>query len=197
VAAWQRVVIGGMILISVAVAVCGLFLLARYRAAAGPRGAVPERWPTDSRLARNPERPVLVVFVHPGCSCTRATLDELAEIADQVGGGCALAVVVADDVPHPASSEIAVRARAIPGVRVVIDRDRAEARRFGALTSGHAVLFGRDGRRLFSGGITDARGRTGDSIGRAQIVARLRGEPAVDATPVFGCELGKPAEDTP
>ena len=43
---------------------------------------------------------------------------------------------------------------AIPSVMVLSDVDGAEARRFGAETSGHTLLFDRDGRLLFSGGIT-------------------------------------------
>ncbi|HMG19670.1 MAG TPA: hypothetical protein VK607_00080 [Kofleriaceae bacterium] len=190
----RRFLIAGLISLWVALAVVGSLLLQRYEATPGRTAAAPARWPMASRLAAPRDRPVLVVFAHPECSCSRATLAELAEIASEAGAACDITVVVDDDVPDPSSSELVVRARAIPGVRIVIDRDHAEAARFGALTSGFTVLYRGDGRLAFAGGITDGRGQAGRSAGRAQITALLRGRHAAPATPVFGCELGQAPE---
>src|SRR5205085_9936459 len=75
----------------------------------------------------------------------------------------------------------------IPGVNVVADRDGAEAARFGTETSGHALLYGRDGQLLFRGGITAARGHAGENEGRSARVALLTGgTPDAEWTPVFG-----------
>src|SRR5262245_53376547 len=114
-----------------------MFLLERYSAAAGPRGAVPARWPEDSQLPRAPGRPVLVVFAHPECSCTRATLAVLAEIASELGRAVDVDVVIDDDIADPERSDIAVRARQIRGVRVVFARAQAENTRFGDITPGN------------------------------------------------------------
>jgi hypothetical protein len=47
------------------------------------------------------------------------------------------------------------------------------------------------GRRLFSGGITPARGHQGDSFGRRRILALLSGSTTDRAeSPAFGCALG-------
>ena len=56
-------------------------------------------------------------------------------------------------------------------------------------TSGHALLFDRDGRLLFRGGITPARGHEGDNFGASAIAARLAGRPARAEAPVFGCPI--------
>jgi glyoxylase-like metal-dependent hydrolase (beta-lactamase superfamily II) len=81
-------------------------------------------------------------------------------------------------------------AKSIPGVELVIDDDGIEARRFHALTSGQALLYGRDGRLLFSGGITGSRGHAGDNAGRSAIASLVnRGEAERDETFVFGCPL--------
>jgi glyoxylase-like metal-dependent hydrolase (beta-lactamase superfamily II) len=81
-------------------------------------------------------------------------------------------------------------AAAIPGVKVLTDFDGIEARRFGAETSGHTLLFDRDGRLLFSGGITESRGHTGDNLGERAIEALLNNQsPTRTATFVFGCGL--------
>jgi hypothetical protein len=82
-------------------------------------------------------------------------------------------------------------AAAIPGVKVLSDVDGVEARRFGAETSGHTLLFDRDGRLLFSGGITQSRGHAGDNAGERAIVSMVNSEPAARAdTLVYGCSLG-------
>lgn len=78
----------------------------------------------------------------------------------------------------------------IPGVNVVADDNGIEASRFNAVTSGQTALYDADGHLLFSGGITGARGHSGDNAGRSAIVSLLN---TVDAerteTAVFGCPL--------
>ncbi|HKS16351.1 MAG TPA: hypothetical protein VJU16_03510, partial [Planctomycetota bacterium] len=65
-----------------------------------------------------------------------------------------------------------------------------EARRFGIETSGHVLLFSPGGARLFSGGITSARGHSGDNAGLDLALERLRNPSLPTAsTSVFGCLL--------
>jgi hypothetical protein len=81
-------------------------------------------------------------------------------------------------------------AAAIPGVRVMSDEDGAEARLFGALVSGSTLLYAPDGRRLFSGGVTPARGHAGDNAGLDALASFLtRDGSGIPHTPVFGCLL--------
>ena len=81
-------------------------------------------------------------------------------------------------------------AEAIPGVKVVFDPDGVEAGRFGAETSGHTLLFGADGRLLFSGGLTASRGHAGGNAGESAILALVNHQtPARTETLVFGCPL--------
>jgi hypothetical protein len=78
----------------------------------------------------------------------------------------------------------------IPGVNVVADDNGIEARRFHAVTSGQTALYDTDGRLLFSGGITSARGHSGDNAGRSAIVSLLNaGDANRTVTAVFGCPL--------
>jgi hypothetical protein len=78
----------------------------------------------------------------------------------------------------------------IPGVTVAADPLGVEARRFGAETSGAAVLYGAAGTLAFQGGITSARGHEGDSFGQQRIAAVLTGgTPDRAFAPVFGCGL--------
>ena len=78
----------------------------------------------------------------------------------------------------------------IPGVNVVADDNGIEARRFHAVTSGQTALYDVDGHLLFSGGITSARGHSGDNAGRSAIVSLLNtGDADLTETAVFGCPL--------
>jgi hypothetical protein len=75
-------------------------------------------------------------------------------------------------------------------VQLIIDKDDLESQRFGALTSGQTMLFGGQGKCLFSRGITAARGEVGANAGvdaLRQCIAS--GQTAIKKTPVFGCSL--------
>jgi hypothetical protein len=81
-------------------------------------------------------------------------------------------------------------AAGIKGVKPIVDYDGVEAHRFHAQTSGQTVLYDAEGRLLFSGGITVARGHAGDNAGRSAIVSLVNAKIAEKTeTPVFGCPL--------
>jgi hypothetical protein len=88
------------------------------------------------------------------------------------------------------STDLRRSAAAIPGVTVLSDVDGKEAQSFGAETSGHTLLFGADGRLLFSGGITASRGHAGGNDGESAILSLISHHGAARAsTFVFGCSL--------
>lgn len=172
---------------------CGWYALTRHEVTPGAMGRVPERWPADSGLSFDPHRPLLVLFAHRNCPCTRATLHELEHILRQADAKARVVVVLVS--PEEANADrvgagIEEWARSLAGVEVALDPDGIEARRFRVRTSGHVLLYGADGRLLFSGGITEARGHAGESVGRQAILARLRdGVSTQKSVPVFGCPL--------
>jgi hypothetical protein len=171
----------------------GLAVLWAYDNAPGEGAHAPATWPADTALARSDERPTLVVLAHPQCSCTRASLAELGEVLARATIRPKAYVLFLK--PTGFSDEWAVSdlwrtAAALPGVTVVRDDDGAEARRFGASTSGQTLLYDEAGTLLFAGGITGARAHQGDNDGRRAIVALLTsGSSARAATNVFGCAL--------
>ncbi len=94
------------------------------------------------------------------------------------------------------------RAAAIPDVVTLYDRQGAEIDRFGGSVSGETLLYDSQGRLMFHGGITDARGHEGDSTGMDALVSLVQGEShAATQSPVFGCSLRDPGpqalEDEP
>jgi hypothetical protein len=81
----------------------------------------------------------------------------------------------------------------IPGVSVVRDDEGFEAGLFNTATSGHTLVYNKQGRLVFSGGITASRGHFGDNAGEDAVVAIVKGEvPELTETSVFGCPLFNP-----
>src|SRR5688500_19194399 len=60
--------------------VVGLTMLGRYDTTAGASGLAPPSWPRASRIHLSEQHHTLVMFAHPRCPCTRASLGELAKI---------------------------------------------------------------------------------------------------------------------
>jgi hypothetical protein len=171
----------------------GLGLLIRYENKAGAVAQPPAEWPAESAIRRIPGKPTLVMLVHPKCPCSRASIGELAQLMVSIQGRASTNVLFvkpkgfAEDWEK---SDLWTSAAIIPGVEVSVDNEGVEARRFASETSGQVVLYGADGHLLFSGGITVARGHSGDNAGRDAIVALITGNGSVvEQNPVFGCPL--------
>jgi hypothetical protein len=139
----------------------------------------------------------LLVIAHPHCPCTRATVEELAKIMARAKGSVDARVVFV--IPRGldqewAETDLYRAASAIPGVHTYLDSNGEIAGRFGAATSGQALLYGADGRLQFAGGITPGRGHGGDNAGSDAIVSIIDSRSAILAsTPVFGCGLATPS----
>jgi hypothetical protein len=185
--AWGASVVGGSL------------ALWRYKTKPGLAASAPSEWPRASHLSLASGRSTLVLFAHPYCPCTRASVDELARVMARVSGSVDATVVFARvDDEEPSAAPLWARATAIPGVHALAD-DGAEATRFGVKTSGQVMLFAPSGRLLFSGGITSARGHAGDNAGASRIVELATGSAASGSNaPVFGCaydDLGAQDEE--
>lgn len=171
----------------------GLFVVWAYENRPGSDANAPQRWPGASALVPAGDRPTLLFVAHPQCTCTRASIQELAE-------------VLARSPQHPRTyvlflrpavfdrgweqTDLWRRASALPDVTVLRDDDGIEARRFGVETSGQTLLYDRSGALIFSGGITGSRAHEGENAGELSLVALLtHGIADKKATSVFGCPL--------
>jgi len=173
------------------VAVCGVFvLLWKYKSTPGPAVAR-IGWPTGSRIDRARDRATLIMFAHPYCPCTAASMNQLTQLMSKATGRTRAYVVFSPVVDEDVTtSQLWQKASAIAGVTPLVDRGEVESRAFGASTSGHVVVFDRDGKSLFSGGITSARGHEGDNPGAQRVLALLQGGAADRGdSPIFGCSL--------
>jgi hypothetical protein len=140
----------------------GIVLMTRFDSAEGPTTNAPSSWPRASSIIPARFGATVVMFVHPDCPCTRASRAELAEIAST----------------------------APPTTEFIVTSDLAEARRFGAQTSGDVVVYDATGVLRFQGGITISRGHVGHNLGHVRVDAIVHGVTGgVAQTPVFGCAL--------
>jgi hypothetical protein len=173
--------------------VTGTVLLAAYSNAPGKSGSPPKSWPRLSRLSRTDDKPTLIMFMHPRCPCSRASIGELALLMAHCQGKVNAKVLFIQPTgmaPGWVETDTWRDAAQIPGVTVLRDNAGREARLFGAETSGDTLLYDAQGRLMFHGGIIIARGHSGDNPGRDALQTILSGQaPGQTHTPAFGCSL--------
>jgi hypothetical protein len=171
-------------------------MLFRYESTPGSAGRPATVMP-EAPAAAVSSLPRLVVSIHPRCACSRATIGELARIMAACYGRLETRVLMVRPAGEAAGwekTDLWTSAARIPGVTVVTDVDGAESQKFGAETSGHALLYDGGGKLMFSGGITESRGHAGDNDGESAILALVgpAGKPdggQASTTPVYGCGL--------
>jgi len=171
----------------------GIAYVSKYQNLAGDTGATPRHWPNAAPFQLTPAKFTLLLFAHPQCPCTRATLEELNRLLARCGDRVDTHVFFLQSAGLAANwtrSGLWSSAAEIPGVTLHEDLDGATARRFGAETSGYALLYDTRGELLFRGGITAGRGHAGDNAGENMILAQINSPAAnVEQTPVYGCSL--------
>jgi hypothetical protein len=165
----------------------------------GGRAKHPQKFPHNSSLVISSTSDTLLMFVHPKCPCTSASINELAVLSTRCGGKLnAIAVFIRpNNTPEGwERTDYWFRTARIPGVQVVSDRYGQEAKIFGALTSGEVLLYNRCGELVFSGGITGARGHEGDNQGLDSVIGIVRQKDMrCKTTNAFGCALNGPSEE--
>jgi hypothetical protein len=176
-----------------AAVLAGFAVVIDFEMTPGLAGQVPAERPAGIASVSSSERLVLMVFAHPRCPCTRATLTELNEILAAYPGQLEVQVFFrTPEVPSEewTNTQLWKDAAAIQGATVTPDPGGALARQFNARTSGHILLYSAAGRLLFSGGITPSRGQQGDNPGRRAIASLLRGRSdGTRESEIFGCPI--------
>lgn len=176
----------------------GLLLQHTYRPSATLQPTID--WPADSRLSAPAMVPRVVVFAHPFCPCTSATLHELDRLVFRIPEETSVTVVFNTCGLETAAVEASPTvklARKIENVATVFDPDGRETRAYGASISGEVFAFDRSAKRIFHGGITVGRGHEGGSIGAKRLFQLLNGKKSDSYSgPVYGCALPVPKNGT-
>jgi len=189
----------GVGLVWASVTISGFASLWRYENTAGAQPAFGSQWPAGSHVPLDADRPTLMVFMHPQCPCSKASVAELTQVMTVCHGRLIARVLFIRPSGFPEGwekTDLWRDAAAIPGTFVSSDPDGAEAKLFGAMTSGQTALYNPAGHLLFQGGITESRGHAGDNAGCdaiAELVLHQRGAVTPSTRPsetaVFGCSL--------
>ena len=115
----------------------GLVGLWLYSTAPGKDANPPDRWPKSSILRRAPGASTLVMFVHPKCPCSRASIGELAVLLAHSSGHLRAQVIF---LKPPGKEDSWVRtdlwraASELPGTVVISDLYGREADLFYAVS---------------------------------------------------------------
>jgi hypothetical protein len=189
----NRALVAGVVLVWSFAIGAGARELLHYANTPSRQASPPTQWPSGVAIDLDRQRDTLVVFVHPQCPCSRATIAELAGIVARSHGQVNASVYFY--APEAVETDW-VRSKtwrdseAIPGVHVIDDRDGFESRRFGTSTSGQVLLYDTGGHLVFNGGITASRGHAGDNDGADAVLSLLQsGKASRSTAPVFGCSL--------
>lgn len=198
---------GHIVLVSLAVlwvcSIAGFGYLIRYDMEEGSTGALAVGWPSQTRLSLGEQGKTLVVFLHPQCPCSMATVTELAKVVDHYRAPLKIYADIANSYldsttkqlkcvgeSQPGATRLVKYVSEIPGVQLVPDPDSKIATAFGAETSGYTMLYNQHGKLVFAGGITSSRGHEGDNDSADSLIAALKGESSrATSAPVFGCRL--------
>jgi hypothetical protein len=156
-------------------------------------GEVPNVWPEDVARVRRSGVATLVMAVHPGCPCTRASLDQLERLIVRTGPRLRV-MTLHFSSPATDTERVGVGTRNVISsnsrIEAMMDRDGELAKRFGLVTSGEVAVYDREGRLRFHGGLTPSRGCSAPGTGFDAVLALANGnEIARPAAPVFGCSI--------
>jgi hypothetical protein len=189
----KRIPVVALGLVWLGLVTTAILMMIRYSQTPGLPSAPAANWPAASRLPRDHDRPTLVLFVHPRCPCSRATIGELERLMAHCQGRVNAHIFFLQPAGMTAKwteTDTWRAAELIPGVTVHRDEAGREARLFGAVTSGDTALYDAQGRLAFHGGITDARGHAGDNTGEDALQALIFGAtPQSTSAPTYGCSL--------
>ena len=177
----------------------GFAFLFAHDSKPGLQFASPSLWPSDVEFDRPMDVSTLLIFVHPQCPCTFASLAELERVVGQSGSSLETIVILnapAEKLEEWMQTAVANRAKGISGAKIVVDGDGKLSAKFRVTVSGQCLLYSPNGQLLFQGGLTASRGHEGESLGQS-ILIHMIAHPEPDAlsnqqvreVPVYGCEL--------
>ncbi len=72
----------------------GFALILNYQSSNGVANAPPEHWPSGTQLVLDSKHDTLVMFAHPQCPCTEASMEELNRLLARSAGKCGCTSVV-------------------------------------------------------------------------------------------------------
>lgn len=137
--------------------------------------------------------PNLILFVHPRCPDTMATVRQLRNTLFNNKKQVSVRMVVL--CPRGCSDSwyetpLLEEANRIPGLEIVLDYGGVLTKKYGVISSGTMLVYDQKSLLTFQGGITPASGHEGKCPGQRSLEQSLAGQlPDARQTLVFGCQL--------
>src|SRR5690349_12582099 len=75
---WKQPLVFALTAVWLTAVIGGTCVMLAYATAPGRTSSSPVTWPDTSHLSQNSTLPTLLMFVHPHCPCSRASIGELA-----------------------------------------------------------------------------------------------------------------------
>jgi hypothetical protein len=165
----------------------------RFETTPGLAAVTGPSWPAGSTVPRQSGEWSLVMLVHPHCSCSRASVQELQAVLEKSPSVQPYVLVYrpGDFKAGWENGAVLDAASRLRRTKVIIDENGREAKRFGGFTSGQTLLYDRQGRLRYAGGITSLRGHSGINSGRVDVIKIASSGEGSGSHPVFGCAIDK------
>jgi len=171
----------------------GFSIVLNYEFKTNPKLISVKTWPDTSKLKLDSKLDTLLIFVHPHCPCSRASLAELNRLLTSFHQKLHTIVIFSKPAGKNDSwlkGDLWDKAQALPGATIYVDDENQEAKRFGTNTSGEILLFKPNSTLVYHGGITASRGHEGDNKAKESITNYLAtGELPQKEGRIFGCVL--------
>lgn len=153
----------------------------------------PQTWPAKTKITFSLRQPSLLMFVHPRCPCTRASLEELNRLVTNFPNrlNCWIIFLKPETVTDNwYQTDLWRKANKMKDLRVYLDQNGKEATLFSVKSSGRVLLYDTNMHLIFSGGLTASRGHEGDNLGKSTIEKYLKTHKlTTNSSPSFGCPL--------
>lgn len=169
-----------------------------YKMQPGPVGKLLTFWPQNISIAHDRNLYNIVMFAHPQCGCTYASLVELDKLIQSHPKKFKSKIFFyrpTGSKPSWSDGESKTMAKKLENVSVFDDEGGQIARRFGAMTSGQVMVYSPKGHLYYAGGITESRGHVGSNAGSRSIANIVEtNKPSSKAEHTFGCVLFNESE---
>lgn len=173
------------------VVICGFAAVASYSNEPGKLGVPPAATAVGIESPRSGY--LVVLAVHPKCSCTRATIAQLETLLEREPNIREVLVLISRPTGYFedwATSDLAGVFQGLRNTRIEDDEGCRRAMALGMATSGSIVLYDHQGVARYWGGLTLGRGHVGDAPGMEAVRQIVRGTTdRVGHGEVYGCSL--------
>lgn len=173
----------------------GFVVLLAYQTQEGEYLPSPQSWPDTSSLQRSKTGNTALLFLHPKCPCSTASLHKFAKLLSHHGDTLAYVLFIYPEGTDSSwqNTRLTEQAQKIANLTIVKDQSDHEMSLFKAATSGLVLNYDHSGNLTFAGGITPGRGHEGDSQGADELDEILSNREArklaVSHSNVYGCPL--------